>query len=493
MDSFKETLARAITLQEAGKAEEALPLYQTLLRQHGNMGDLHYLVGLAYQDLKQWQAAYDALRQAVALDAERVDFQMAIGLTFQELEQPEQAKQAYSRAIGLNPDDFHAYYRLGDSHIDLGQPDQAISAFTRAIKLKPDFHEAWINLGLCLKAIGQMEAALKTFRAAIQLAPEDPKAKVDYAMTLLATGDFENGWKHYTERFKFKHVFNDMKRIPANIPAWGGCDLTDQVLLVLCEQGYGDNLQFARYLPQLKQLGVKKLIVESKNRLINLFRYNELADEYCNVLDVQKVQADYYVPLLELPRLLGTRVETIPTDLPTFKVSPEFLQHLAPHTQHGLFKVGLIWTGKPLHARDPARRRSCPFELLAPLAKVQGATFYSLQTGLLDEEVPTHLDAETPLIDLSKILGHFHETAAAMQQMDLIISIDTASAHLAGGLNCPTWLLTPYSADWRWGLQGPSTPWYPQMRLFRQPTPGAWQPVIEQVATALEETIQEGR
>ncbi|ABK43089.1 Tetratricopeptide TPR_2 repeat protein [Magnetococcus marinus MC-1] len=489
VDTIRESLEKAITLQQQGHAEEALLLYHALLQHYPKQADLYYLTGLAHQDLQQWPQACERLEQAVALDGQRSDFLLALGMVLQELELPEQAKQRYAQAALLDPQDYQAYYHIGDSCIDLGQNRQAIEAFTQAIKCKPDLQEAWLNLGLCLKAAGELPGALQAFTTALQLNPDDAKAKVDYAMALLAMGDYANGWRYYTARFQFSHVFNDMQRIPANVEAWNGEPLQDKTLLVLCEQGYGDNLQFARYLPMLRARGVKKLIVESKGHLIELFRYNELADAYCNVMEVKEQQADYYVPLLELPRLLETRVENIPADLPLYRVSAALMHKLAAQIPSGGFKVGLVWSGKPLHPRDPARRRSCPFAELAPLATVAGVDFYSLQTGLEEDHMPSKLAGDTPLIDLNPYLDDFHHTAAAMQQLDLIITIDTAAAHLAGSLKRPTWLLTPYAADWRWGVTGNSTPWYPGMRLYRQPAPGAWQPVIAQVTAQLRQLV----
>jgi tetratricopeptide (TPR) repeat protein len=330
-------------------------------------------------------------------------------------------------------------------------------------------------LAQAYQAMKRREEALGLYRQAIALSPNYPEPHVSYGKQLLQIGELNDGLKEFEWRRYQPEAQRYLDRYPGTM--WSGQDLSGLTVTIYAEDGYGDALQFVRYAKVLKERGAR-VLVDCKPALHRLF----LAQSYIDAVydgDDEQLQHDHFVALMSLPHLVGTSLESIPSETPYIDVLPSApLPELA--AAQGL-KVGLVWAGDPKPPQD--RHRSIPLGTLDMLADVPGIDWFSLQLGPAREQLNTPLRLR--IADLSPHVGDFQDSAQLLQQLDLLITVDTAAAHLAGSLGRPTWLLLDEQADWRWMLDRADSPWYPSMRLFRQERAGAWEPLIVRVAGEL--------
>ncbi len=449
-----------------------------------------HLLGLAQQDLGDLRGAMTLLSQAVAREPTNATFILALGIVLKELGHSRAALERFRDAAHQQPTNPDSCFHLGDAHMDLGEAAAAIEPFRTAIRLRPGFKEAWINLGLCLKACGALSEALLCFQEVVRQHPDSIEGHLNLGLTQLLMGDYDNGWQEYEWRLRFEGEaaciqMPDLLHTPQPPRRWEGSSLAGKTLLVVGEQGFGDTLQFVRYLPGLKAAGAR-ILLTSPRPLIPLLRTMAAIDHLSTPQTVTAVgPIDYYCPLLSLPLALQTRWDTIPSQVPYLQADPALAAHWKQRLGNDqTFRVGLVWQGKPLHQNDPLRRRSCPPKAWAPLGSVAGVTWVSLQKREATAD-PLPLPAGMAWIDLNPALTDFGQTAAILTTLDLLISIDTSVAHLAGALGKPVWILLPFAPDWRWSLDPDRTPWYPTARLFRQTTPNCWQDPIHRIVEAL--------
>ena len=336
--------------------------------------------------------------------------------------------------------------------------------------------EAYGNRGIAYAVVGQPGEALKDFNKAIALRPGFAEAHYNRALHLLQRGDFARGWQEFGWRWRAPGV---APRHGFTQPRWKGEDLRGRTLLIHAEQGLGDTLQFIRFVPQVAARG-GTVRVACPRELVPL-----LGPALAGIQVLDEGAAlppfDLQCPLMDLPGALRTTGETLPTATPYLFAQEDAVASWRARFAGVGLKVGLVWRGGFRYALDAMR--SLSLEALAPLAEVEGVRLVSLQKELLPAE------AETPLLARSDAAGpdltDFAATAAAVAALDLVISVDTAVAHLAGALGRPTWLLLPHPSDWRWGLEASSTVWYPSLRLFRQDEPGDWAGVVHRVTRDL--------
>jgi hypothetical protein len=327
-------------------------------------------------------------------------------------------------------------------------------------------------------ALGQNGEAEAAFRRALEIQPDDPAAQFSEGLLRLRQGDFERGWPLYEKRWEAHGI--PMRDFPQ--PRWRGEPLEGKRILVYAEQGLGDSIQFIRYAPWMAARG-GAVIVEAQPSLAELFRE---VKGVCEVVAAGEALPDFdvHVPMLSLPLAFGTRRESIPREVPYLRARAGRLAAWERRVggRGGRFRVGLIWASSP---ENPLWRiRDVTLEMLRPVLAVPGVEFFSLQLGV----AATQFREETGgggMVDLTAEIRDFADSAALMAQLDLVISVDTAPAHLAGALGRPVWTLLPFSPDWRWGSEGETTPWYPTMRLFRQTVLGEWGAVVERVAEEL--------
>jgi tetratricopeptide (TPR) repeat protein len=418
-----------------------------------------------------------ACRRAIQLDPNLAQAHNNLGTALAAAGDLAPAIAAYESALRLQPDLAEIHNNLGVALRRSNLGDRAIAACTTAIKLRPDYADGHNNFGSALYSRGEIDRAIPAYRKAIELNPDHASAHCNLGLALLVSGNFEEGWREFEWRWRVKELC--LPPIRTSQPAWDGSDLNGRRILLHAEQGMGDSIQFVRYLPMVKQRG-GRITLACPKELIPLF--NQLTDaDQITAVDQPLPEFDVHCPLVSLPRVLGTRLETIPAEIPYLKADPprsaRWRERLPRDARR---KVGLAWSGQPVHPND--LNRSMPLSALAPLAKLSGVQFFSLQKGKAKEQTSKW---PTELTDWTNELTDFAETAALVENLDLVITVDTAVAHLAGAMGKPVWLLLPFAPDWRWMLRREDSPWYPTARLFRQTTAGDWTEPVGRVIEAL--------
>ncbi|MBF0271457.1 MAG: glycosyltransferase family protein [Magnetococcales bacterium] len=474
-------MADVATCIDQGLWNAALERLLVLKKRYPGYAHVLHLLGVVRQELGEGRGALEALSQAVAILPDNAVFQLDLGVLLHKRGARLPALDCLREAVRLSPDNEAACFHLGDLLMDLGEVEEAIDCFTRATRLKPDMAGAWINLGLCQKSRNRPELALECFRTASQVRPDHAQAHVNLAMAHLMMEHYPEGWREYEWRFKL-----DQPSVPypcPSIPRWQGEPLQDRTILLLGEQGFGDMIQFIRFAAVLKDQGARVLLTVP-TPLVTLFRRAPGVAQVQNHAEFRE-PVHFQIPLLSVPGVLGTTVETIPAVGGYLTPDPQQVAEWAGRLSEPGFKVGLVWEGKPLHANDPLRRRSCTLADLLPLAQVPGVSLYSLQKSEPDRPLPRIPEGLSMRI-MDSYLTDFAATAAIMSRMDRIITIDSATAHLAGALGVPVWTLLPRAPDWRWGMNRSTTPWYASMTLFRQRVTDRWSEPVEAMVRAWE-------
>ena len=473
-----------IIYNQLGRLEDVVECQKRSIALDAQYTAAYFNLGNAYQDLSQPEAAIEALQIAVA---QKPDFPQAynnLGLALYDAGRFEEALACYDKALTSKHDYADAYLNMGNALRKLGRSDAAAVSFQKAIVLDRDLFEAHNNLGNVLMDLDRFEAAAASYATAIGLKPDNPGAHKNLGIISLLLGDFETGWPEYSwRRLEDDPVFKVRNFKP---PFWDGEDLTGKTIFVYPEQGQGDIIQFVRYLPMLRQRG-GRVAFDIPLPMARLMWDLDGIDVSLKDGDTLP-PFDYHIPLLELPKLLGTTLDTIPAAKAYLHADKNLVEawgeRLGPNEG---FRIGLVWGGSPDHMND--RNRSIEPELFRPLVETPGVEALSLLVGRDGEAGRVFGDAVT---DLAPDLGDFADTAAAIANMDLVISVDTAVAHLAGALGTMVWTLLPFNPDWRWMLGRDDSPWYPSMRLFRQEKRKDWEGVIERVAAELADLAKAG-
>jgi tetratricopeptide (TPR) repeat protein len=466
-----------------GRLDEALVSVEQALRLKPDLADAHNNLGKVHQDMGRFEQAADSYRRAVDAQPSSTLFLGNLANALTALGKPEEAVPYYRRAVRLQPDEAIFLSNLGNALTLTGRPDEAEAFCRQALRLKPDFADAYHNLGIALSAQGEVEQALALNAQAIRLNPDHVGARNCQAMWRLQMGDFARGWEEYEWRWKKADV--PPRAFPQTL--WDGSPLEGRTILIHAEQGLGDTLQFIRYAPLVKRLGAT-VIVECQPVLCGL-----LAG--CHGIDHLVARGsplppfDVHVPLLSLPRLFGTVLDTVPAEVPYLFADAQLVERWRGELSGAPgVRVGIAWQGNP---RFPANcMRSIPLTHFAPLAQVDGVRLFSLQKGAGREQLRA-VARYLPVVDLGDRLddatGGFMDTAAVMKNLDLVITSDTATAHLAGALGVPVWVALALGADWRYLWRREDSPWYPTMRLFRQTRLGDWDGVFERITAVLRE------
>ncbi len=500
-----------LVLVALGRHGDAATRFEQAGQLDAQLPDAFYNLGVARQKLDQVDEAIAAYEKALTL-AEDPGTLSNLGAAYLQSSRRKEGIRCYERVLQLQPEHAEAMVSLADALLESGSATEAESwyrqallcqptaqacvklahileqrlEFTeaeqllrRALKLQPDASAAFNSLGNVLLATGRAEEAVLAYDQAIQFGGADPVVSYNRGQARLLLGDFAEGWDGYECRWLWKS--SPHQRPPFAQPAWTGDDLNGRTLLVYHEQGRGDIIQFARYVRLLADRGARVLFAEPAE-LKSLL--GDLGGA-CQVLEPGQPLPpfDVHAALMSLPRLCGTRRENIPASVPYLPLPPVERFPLPPATP-GRVRVGLVWAGAASNPRD--KLRSIPLQTFLPLLENADCDFFSLQAGPRAADLAA-LPSEIPVTDIGSRVRDFADTAAVMGQVDLIISVDTSTLHLAGALARPVWGLLPYAPDWRWLLEREDTPWYPTMRLFRQPTPGDWESVVARLAKALQD------
>jgi tetratricopeptide (TPR) repeat protein len=464
-------------LQKRGRLDDAIACCQQALALDGQFVDAHFNLGLLWKLTGRLEQSIASYQRALALNPTFAPTLNNLGVTFTAAGRMDEAMACYHRALSLQPDYPDALNNLGRALRERGQLDEAIACYRKALAGRPEFAEALSNLGNALRQQGRHAEAVACYRRAVALRPELPDPHNNLAHGLLALGELAQGWVEFEWRWK-SAGFEPKRVFPR--PEWTGSDQSADTVLLVHEQGYGDAIQFIRYVP-LVGARCRRVLLECPADLIALFEGMPGIAELI-ARDQPLPEFDEYCTLLSLPRIFQTTLASIPSEVPYLKA--EAGRAAAWSARLGAdprFKIGLAWAGSPIHTND--RNRSIAPAVLSPLGEIPGVVVHSLQKGAASptQSLPTGMK----IIDHTADLRDFADTAALIANLDLVISVDTAVAHLAGALAKPVWTLLPFAADWRWLIDRTDSPWYPTMRLFRQPSIGDWDSVVKQVAGAL--------
>jgi len=386
------------------------------------------------------------------------------------------ALEVFRRSLINNPRSAKTIASLGRLFERKGDLISAAEAYRDAIKLDPRMRAAYVDLGFVLYGLGDLGEASDCFDRLHELEPDSAEATVNLGLIHLLKGELRDGWTEYESRWKVG-VGDDRKVLQRR---WQGEALGGERILLYAEQGLGDTMQFVRYVPLVAKLG-GEVVLEVQPALHDLLAGTEGASRVIRRGDTLP-DFTWQCPLMSLPLALGTELETIPASVPYIAADAARVEAWRERLQKNTRRIGLAWAGNPGHSRD--RLRSISLEQLTPLLNVEGTTYYSLQFGAGAEQMKL-LPPGVQLIDLGDELKDFANVAAIVANLDLVISIDSAVAHLAGALGKPVWILLNKGCDWRWFLGREDSPWYPTARLFRQSAPGEWLEVVKRVELAL--------
>jgi len=446
-DAFSSLFQQALHLQKQDQLHQSLFCYQKALQLKPEDATVYFNIGLMFIHLKQYDRACGFFEKALECESERADIYSQFAKALQKGDRVEEAIKQCKKAIQYDKHHFNAH----------------------------------LNLGLCYGKQLKLDDAIRSLKTALKLKPKDKTASVNLAFCYLLQDKWEKAWPLYEERWGTGEY---SQKVLNPAPLWDGQRLKDKTILLYGEQGFGDGIQFVRYVPFVREKMERgKLLLYVRPELMRLLQGVEGIDFIGSFKDEKTILPhDFQVPLLSLPGIFKTTPPSIPSTVPYIhlKGKQSHFESLASNSLKK--KVGLVWKCSP--TVTSVHHKSIPLEVFKPLFELQQYQFYSLHVASHISEI-YQVDYIASILDVSPYLNDFRDTAEILLQLDLVISIDTAVAHLAGALGRQVWTLLPYFPDWRWLLEGEESPWYPSMRLFRQKKPGEWTSLIQSVKEEL--------
>ncbi len=492
--AVQETFTLALQNHQAGRLADAEALYRKILIADPKHSDALHLLGLILSDLGRREEGIAMIEQAIALRPDGYLYYSNLGNVLRAVGRLDEAVTRYEQAIATKPDYTEAYSNLGTALLDQGKYEAAVASFEKAVAIKPDYAEAYCNLGIGAVDFDRLPVAAGYFRRAIASRPDLAEAHYCLGQTLLRDGNFDEGWPEYDWRWKLaeygwlRNIHGEFKQ-----PLWTGNALNGRTLLIYAEQGLGDVFQFCRHVPEVAAMG-GKVIFAVHPRIVRLMGSIVGLPSNVTIIPMDKPPLppfDVHCPLLSLPRLLKIRLDEPSKHVPYLQAEAPLAEHWRQRlSQPGGLRIGIAWQGNPMGKID--RGRSLPLAALAPLAAIPGVRLISLQQrdGLDQlDNLPPGMTVER-LGDGIDAVGAFIDTAAIMSNLDLIVTSDTSTCHLAGALGRPVWVALKKISDWRWLNDRADCPYYPTMRLFRQRTMGDWDGVFQAMATLLGRVVR---
>jgi tetratricopeptide (TPR) repeat protein len=470
-----------------GRLDEAAASYREALRIEPGPPETHHNLGLVFNEQQKPVEAMERFREAIRLKPDYAEAFASLAAVLVNRERLDEGMAAARQALRLQPDCAMAWWVLGLAYLANLETSEALRHFDAAVRLKPRFTDAHWARGVALLTENRAQEALAAFDIALQITPDHPEAHFGRSRAFLALGNLEAGFPEYEWRRECKEFVPRIIVVAG--PKWDGSPLEGRTILLHVEQGLGDTLHFVRYAPLVKNKG-GMVIMECQPALTRLLERTPGIDRLIG-LGTPLPQYDVQASLLSLPAILGTTAETVPTDVPY--VMPD--ERLVEQWRQELnavpgFRIGISWQGSREYKLD--KFRSIPLREFARLAEVESVRLLSLQKGQGSEQVG-ELAGSFEVIDwtsrLDESAGPFMDTAALMRGLDLIVTSDTANAHLAGALGVPVWVVLPFAPDWRWQLDREDSPWYPTMRLFRHRPPAGRSEVFQRVAAELRKLV----
>jgi len=478
-------------LRSIGRLEEAQDSYRRAIALNPGDGEAHLGLGEVLCDLGRFSEAVVSYGDALRLAPGDAEIHFRRGNALRRLDRVEEALESYDQAAHLRPEFWEAHSNRGGLLCDLGQTDEGLLCLERAIELMPTEPGLHTNRGIVLRNLRRFDEALQAFEDAIQTRPDDAEAHLQQAELLLLMGDYRRGWDLY--EWRWRTGLRSAQEIYDQYPLWTGDQpVADRSILIRPEVGFGDFIMFSRYVHLLKGLGAR-VVMHAPDPLLPLMKGMDDRTEVVAESEPPP-RVDFQCPIMSLPRALATTLDSVPGSVPYLRVAEERRRHWQQRLgRKEQFRVGLVWAGHGSRDIDRSifRNRSIPVRLLQPLFDLP------VEIHVLQKEISR---GEAALLSrLKRVVVHdreltdFAETAALVEEMDLIVSIDTSVAHLAGALAKPLWVMLPYAVDYRWGLRGDRTPWYPTATLFRQPAVGDWAGVARSVGARLVALLQSHR
>ena len=495
-----EIMNNAVKLHQSGDLRAARACYETILSREVHNTDALNLLGLVNHQLKDNEQALIYIEKALILNPDIPEYSNNLGLVLSALGRLDEAESAYLCALSQAPEYADAHYNLGLLENKRSRYEAALGHFQECQLYAPWHAKVRNGLALALMRLDRLTEALKEIEdqieqysedvdafnnlcvarglrgeytlareateTALKFNPEHVYARLNRAQLLLLDGDFINGFAEHEWRLKRKDY-----RQKFSVPFWEGECRPNETIILWAEQGHGDAIQFIRYA-QFVKARVGRVVISCRQSLLRLFSCVDGVDEV--TVGDKALHADCHAPLMSLPYIFKTQLHTIPAQVPYISVKKKC--RFSAHAQE--LKVGLVWAGNPDHARD--HRRSLPLKAFEPVFSIPGVTFLSFQMGTAAEQLS---DIETPLLNITDGFDDFYDTACALSGVDILITVDTSVAHLAGALGVPTWVILDCVPDWRWQLEREDTPWYPSLRLFR--SKGEVSELIGRIANAL--------
>ncbi len=469
-----------MALADLGQPAEARECYEAALKLRPEFPEALNNLGILLEDQGAHGQAEAHYRAALKLQPRSADTLNNLGVSLAAMRRHQEAVECYRQALALKPGSPLALNNLGNALRTLGDVDEAMACLRKAIAIRSDYAEAHNNLGICLMETGRRDDAVRCYEQALHLRPHYPEAHLNRSLAWLGEADFSRGWTEYEWRWCGKEV----KRRSLPQPLWSGAPARDRTLFLYFEQGLGDTLQFIRYA-ELARQRVGRLVIEVQAALVPLLARCRGIDELIPS-GSPPPRCDFQLPLMSLPGAFGTQPDSIPANVPYILPDPDrvtkWRKRLADLDG---YRVGIGWQGNPKYRGD--RQRSIALEHFAAVGAMPGVRLVSLQKGEGARQVE-RLERPFPLAqfdDLDSTGGAFMDTAGILANLDLVITSDTALAHLAGGMGVETWIALPFAADWRWLRNREDSPWYPTVRLFRQERRGDWKAVFERIAAEL--------
>jgi tetratricopeptide (TPR) repeat protein len=511
--SYHNNLANV--LEKANRRDEAQASYQQAIALHPQYADAHYNLGLSYYLQGELHPSIASFRRAIECNAQLPTAWNNLGVALMDLKHYPQAVTCLQTAIKISPDYTDAHLNLGNALQKMGKNAEAAASIHQALKLKPDHEKAWntlgvifdglddpgaidcfrmalkynpfypeamSNLGRMLTFTNQEEEGFALLRKAIELRANYGDANWNLALALLLHGKYKEGWQKHEWRWKIDGFPSPKRNFPQ--PQWQGEDIRGKRLLLHAEQGFGDTIQFSRFLPMVAASGAH-IFLEVREPLRRLMTGIPGIAEVLLYGD-QLPDFDLHCPLMSLPFVFGTTLDTIPPPI-QFPCLAEDTANANTDSQLPL-RIGLVWAGNPSHGLD--RRRSMPLQSLIRLKDVPHTSFFCVFKGPATAQIADGA-SQFQVVDLCSDAKDFVDTAERIASLDLVISVDTAVAHLAASLGKPAWLLISSTPDWRWLCDRHDSPWYPSVRIFRQSIPGDWAGVVEHVAKELASLVQQ--
>jgi len=471
-----------------GRIDEAIACYRNALRLDPNIVQAYYHLGVALIKKDLLDEALQSLEIAIKLKPDYTDALYQSGIILSQKDKHDEAISRFEKLLEIEPARHEALFALGVALGAVDRTEEAIACYHNVLETAPNHVYALNNLGLLLKEQGFIDQAKAAYQRAIEISPDLAGPHWNLSHVLLLTGNLQAGWKEFEWRLR-KVDWQTANLRPCKVPLWHGESFAGKTLFIHDEQGLGDTIQFVRYLPMVKALG-GDIIFETQEALIGLFKDFPGIDRLIprSPDGVLPTDMDFYVPLLSLPAIFNTTLDTIPDTVPYLHADADKTRYWRERLPGDGFKVGIVWAGGPKNPNE--RNRSCRLRQFESIANISGVRLIGMQKGKAAEQVKD-LPAGMEVINYGPELEDFTDTMALIENLDLIIAVDTAVAHLAGAMGKPIWLVLTFAHHWPWLLNRTDSPWYPSMRIYRQKKKGDWEPVFKQVGKDLQTRIPE--